>query len=456
MGADKTIAAISTPLGTGGVGMIRLSGEKAREIGDRIFRGTGGKTLAAAPGYTALYGKVYTGEQVLDEAVALVFAAPHSYTGEDVVELSVHGGLYVVRELLRSAVSAGAALAGPGEFTRRAFLNGKLDLAQAESVMNIISATGEQSLRAASAVREGAVSERTDTLASRLMDAAAELAAFSDYPEEEIPQLEPEAFSACLREVKSGLASLLSTYDAGRILREGVDTVIAGRPNVGKSTLMNLLAGCQRSIVTPVAGTTRDVVEETVMLGDIRLNLADTAGLRQTEDLVEQIGVQRSRERMGRAGLILAVFDASQPADAEDLALIGFCKNRPAVAVVNKTDLPVLFDASPLRESGIPVVFLSAQQNSGLSELVSAVERLTGAASLDPSAVILVNERQRECVAKALEAVGDAVNALEAGYTLDAVGVCLDDALAELLKLTGRRVTDAVADEVFRRFCVGK
>lgn len=457
----ETIAAISTPLGAGGVGMIRISGYEARAVAARIFKSRRGSPLDA-PGYTALYGRVYDPapvkgrERPIDEAVCLVFASPASYTGEDVVELSVHGGVYVLRQVLRAVLAAGARLAEPGEFTRRAFLNGKLDLTQAESVMGLISAQGEDALRAARAGREGAVSHRVAELKERLLALAAALAAWADYPDEDIPALETERLRGELAALLSDLRRLLATYDGGRVLREGVETVIAGRPNVGKSTLMNLLAGCQRSIVTPVAGTTRDVVEETVLLGEVRLRLADTAGLRNTEDLVESIGVARTRERLAAAGLILAVFDASAPLEEEDRELLAQIAGRPAVAVVNKTDLDVKLDLEAVTAAGAPVVQIAAGAGQGLHELETAVEKVVGVSSLDPAAGILASERQRDCAAAAAASLTEALDALELGTTLDAVGVCLDDALTALLSLTGERVTNAVTDEVFKRFCVGK
>ncbi|MCI8360408.1 MAG: tRNA uridine-5-carboxymethylaminomethyl(34) synthesis GTPase MnmE [Clostridiales bacterium] len=452
-----TIAAISTPLGEGGVGMIRISGEEARGVAHRIFRSSRGD-LRISPGYRAYYGRVAMPgrNETIDEAVALVFAAPASYTGEDVVELSVHGGVYVVRQVLRAALAAGARLAQPGEFTRRAYLNGKLDLTQAESVMHLISAQGEDALRAARSGREGAVSRRVTGLKERLLAYSAALAAWADYPDEDIPALQSRTLIGELSAISADLQALLATYDGGRVLREGVETVIAGRPNVGKSTLMNLLAGCQRSIVTPVAGTTRDVVEETVLLGDLRLRLADTAGLRQTEDLVESIGVGRTRERLAAAGLILAVFDASLPLEQEDRELLDLLSGRPAVAVVNKTDLSPRLNLEEVGRAGAPVVQIAAGAGRGLEELKAAVEQVAGLSGLDPAAGILASERQRDCAVQAQSGLAQALAALELGETLDAVSVCLDDALQALLSLTGERVTTAVTDEVFKRFCVGK
>lgn len=454
--SNTTIAAISTPMGTGGIVVIRISGPQAIEIADRVFKSFKSKKLRDQKGYTALYGRIFDKDRLIDEAVALVFKAPHSYTGEDVVELSVHGGVYVAKSVLRAVLSAGATLAGPGEFTRRAFENGKLDLTQAEAVMQLISSAGEQELRASLAAREGTVSRKIEEITNQLLFYAAELAVYSDYPDEDIPELETDSFTKGLESVKAGLEQLLSTYDAGRILREGIDTAIVGRPNVGKSTLMNLLLGCQRSIVTPIPGTTRDVVEETVVLGSVKLKLADTAGLRESEDIVEQIGVERTRQRLKTAELILAVFDSSEALTGQDMELIDECRRRPSVAIINKTDLQNKLDRQPFESAGITVVEISAKTGSGLNQLTKAIEQVTGIAKLDTSAAILGSERQRACADRALKHVTDAIETINLGFTLDAVAVCIDAALAELYSLTGKRVTNEVVDEVFRRFCVGK
>lgn len=451
-----TIAAVSTPAGTGGIGTVRVSGPEAREICDRVFVSPKSKRIVDAPGYTALYGRVQGPDGPIDEAVALVFAAPASYTGEDVVELSVHGGAYIVRTLLRALLAAGARLAEGGEFTRRAFLNGKLDLAQAESVMQLISAKGQESHRAALQAKNGALSREVGEIRAFLLRCAGDLAAYIDYPDEDMPAFEPGAFLEHLDMAEKRLSHLLGNYDAGRLLREGIDTVIVGRPNVGKSTLMNLLAGEERSIVTDVAGTTRDIVEESVLLGGLCLRLADTAGLRDTDDRVEAIGVQRTRDRLERARLILLVLDASSPLTAEDRELFSLCRGRPTVVVINKSDLPEQIDRSEVEKYGFPALTISALDQNSVNLLAAAVEKATGLSDLSDDPVVLSTERQRVCAENALLSVREAKDALAEGITLDAVGVCLDDALNALFSLTGERVTTAVADDVFSRFCVGK
>lgn len=452
----STIAAISTPLGTGGVGVIRISGPDAIRIAEAVFSPAGGQPLSASHGYTAHYGRLHDREGEFDEAVATVFRAPRSYTGEDVVELSCHGGLYLVQRTLRAVLDHGASLAGPGEFTKRAYLNGKLSLAQAESVMDLIGAAGRQSAQAALAGRDGALSHKIDGIAAELVDQAAHLAAWNDYPDEDMESVTPEPLAAALRSSLRECQALLDGYDTGRILREGVDTAIIGRPNVGKSTLMNLLAGTQKSIVTAIPGTTRDVVEETVLAGEIVLRLADTAGIRDTDDPVEQAGVQLARRRLESAQLVLVVLDRSEPLSEGDLALLASLAGRPAIAVLNKSDLPPQLEEKALAGLVSQTVEISARTGEGAENLIQAIAELLHLSDVDPSAPLLANERQRICLQKAATALEEAVQALEEGVTLDAVSVCLDEAIGPLLELTGRRVSDAVVDAVFAQFCVGK
>ena len=334
---EATIAAIATAPGAGGIAVVRLSGAESYTVAARVFHPANpAKKVEEAKGYTALFGHFVDREEAFDEGVALFFRAPHSYTGEDVVELSCHGGNAVARRLVEACLAAGAQPAAPGEYTRRAFLNGKLGLTQAEAVMDLISADGRQGAALANAALGGALAKKINAQKAQLTALQAHLAAWVDFPEEDVPELDSAHLRTVLGAVREELDGLIRSYDAGAVLREGVDCAIVGRPNAGKSTLLNLLAGFDRAIVTPVAGTTRDVVEQAVQLGDIRLNLFDTAGLRETEDAIEAEGIRRSWKKLEEAGLILAVFDGSEPPSREDLALAQRCAGRPAIALVNK------------------------------------------------------------------------------------------------------------------------
>lgn len=454
--SEKTIAAIATANGIGGIGVIRVSGERACQICDKVFLSVSQKKLADMHGYTATYGNVHENGEIIDDAVALVFTAPNSYTGENVVEISCHGGMYITKRVLRAILQAGAEAAQAGEFTKRAFLNGKMGLTEAEAVMDIIGAKGQQSVRAARACLDGTLRKHIDEVRQSLVDSTAHLAAWADYPEEDIPQIQSETLKQNLTRAEAEMKKLLSQYDAGMVMKQGVDTVIAGRPNVGKSTLMNLLSGCERSIVTDIPGTTRDIIEETVMLGEIPLNLSDTAGIRSTADPIERIGVEKAKQRILNAGLVLAVFDASRELSDEDIELLTLLENAPAVAVINKTDLEQKLDIDFIKTKIKHVVLISALNGEGATALEQAVADIVGTAALDASQGILANERQRNSAEEAVRYISEAVGAIESGVTLDAVTIILEDAVHALLELTGERVNDTIVDAVFSHFCVGK
>ena len=454
---EATIAAIATAPGAGGIAVVRLSGAESYQVAARVFcPANAAKKVEQAKGYTAMYGAFREGNETFDEGVALFFRAPHSYTGEDVVELSCHGGNAVARRLVEACLAAGAQPAAPGEYTRRAFLNGKLGLTQAEAVMDLISADGRQGAALANASLNGALAKKIGAEKDALTALQAHLTAWVDFPEEDVPALEDAQLVSTLTAVKGELDTLIRNYDAGAVLREGVDCAIVGRPNAGKSTLLNLLAGFDRAIVTPVAGTTRDVVEQAVRLGDIRLNLFDTAGLRETEDAIEAEGIRRSWKKLDEAGLILAVFDGSEPLTREDLALAQRCAGRPAIALVNKEDKPTQFDAEIIAGDFAMVLPVCCQEEGSRRVIAAAVARLLGTNNIDPHAASLSGQRQLAAATRARDAVAGALDAVSGGFGLDAVSVCVDDALAALCDLTGENASENVINEVFERFCVGK
>ena len=452
----SAIAAISTPLGTGGVGIIRISGKNATEIADRIFVSVNDKKLSSSKGYRAYFGRIFDGETAVDEVVCLVFRAPHSYTGEDVVEINCHGGVVLLKKILRLVLQNGAQAAAPGEFTKRAFLNGKLDLSEAESVMTLISAQGEQGANAAFNQLEGSLSRKIEKINSSLLSLAAHIAAWVDYPDDEIEELGNNELYSTIYNAYLELCALLSNFDSGMAVTNGVEAAIVGKPNVGKSTLMNLLTGYDRSIVTEIEGTTRDVVEETVNLNGCILRISDTAGMRETGDIVEKLGVERSRKKLERAAIVFAVFDLSKPLSDEDKELIDECKDKNVIPIVNKTDLEPRLDVDYIKNKLGSPLFISAKSGDGYNELCDRVAELMGTKNFDTTSAMLVNERQRICCQKASDALKDALEALNIGLTPDAIGVCIDDAIAALLELTGQKASEAVVDEVFKQFCVGK
>ena len=454
----STVCAVSTPLAEGGLAVIRISGEDAVAAAERIFVPFGGKRVSDMPGYTCAYGRVIdpADGSVVDDAMLTVFRAPHSYTGEDTAEISCHGGVYITKRILRLCLAAGCQQADRGEFTKRAFINGKLSMTQAEAVMDMISARGELSLRSARLTRERRLFKRIDAVKDRLVTLLGELAAWVDYPEEDLPAVEEGALKSTLADAAGELERLVRDYDCGMVLRRGIDTVIAGKPNVGKSTLMNMLLGYERSIVTEAAGTTRDVIEETVKLGELELKLSDTAGIRETDDRIEQLGVSLAKKRLDECALIIAVFDTSSPLDSEDRELLNYVRglDKRLIVVLNKSDLGNAVDAEEF--AGTRVVGISAKNGEGLEALTAAVSELFGIDSYDADTTIFANERQKRCAESALEKLRAALAAAELGETLDAVTVMTDAAVSELMELTGERATEAVVEEVFSRFCVGK
>ncbi|HPZ00143.1 MAG TPA: tRNA uridine-5-carboxymethylaminomethyl(34) synthesis GTPase MnmE [Clostridiales bacterium] len=460
---EKTIAAIATPNAAGGIGIVRISGNDAVSVAERVFRAAGGTKLASLPGYSCLFGTVYNGNEPVDQAVALLFRAPRSYTGEDVVELQCHGGLFLMQEILRLVLAAGATAAGPGEFTKRAFLNGKLDLSEAESVMNLISAHGEQAANAAYHTLEGTLSKEIRSIADGLIAASARMAAWADYPDEIYEEeLNYDTLLPEFEEARQRLQTLVSRFDAGQIISEGITTAIVGKPNVGKSTLMNRLLQRNRSIVTSVAGTTRDVIEETARIGNVVLRLSDTAGLHESSDTVEAIGIQMAREKLTHSDLILAVFDGSEALSPSDFSLLEEVRDacnagrKKAVGIINKADLGNQVSESSIAPFVSAVITLSANDPGCYDKMKQLLENLLGTAEFDSSAAVLANERQLLCCQKAIDALSEAIFALSSGLTMDAVNVSVEGAISPLLELTGEQVSDTVIEEVFATFCVGK
>ena len=459
---QQTICALATPPGTGGIAVVRVSGPDAYPIVEKIFVPLHmGRKVAEAKGYTAMLGHYLLHGQEMDETIALFFRAPHSYTGEDVIELSVHGGTAMADGLLEALITAGTAPAGPGEFTRRALEHGRMSLTQAEAVMEVIATNGRQGAALAKSALDGRLAKRIGAIQTVLQSLNAHLTAWIDYPEEDVPELSDEHLLKTLGGQKAELDSLIRGYGAGAVLRRGVDCVLLGRPNVGKSTLLNLMAGFDRAIVTPVAGTTRDIVEQAVQLGEIRLNLFDTAGVRDVGadgDAIEAEGIRRSWKKLDEAGLVLAVFDAAQPLTDADLEIAHRCQNRPALAILNKEDLADSTEnaAQTLQPYFKKVITLCAKEADSLQPLTDAVDELLGTAQLDPGAAQLCSARQLAAATRARDAIAEAMKARQAGFGLDATGICLTDALQALCDLTGEDANDATIEEVFETFCVGK
>lgn len=458
MVGEETIAAIATGAGEGGIGIVRLSGDAALAVAERIFRPRRGLPLGRRRSHTVTYGWVETaaGERV-DEALALVMRGPHSYTGEDVVELQCHGGQLAVRRVLEQALQAGARLAEPGEFTRRAFLNGRMDLSQAEAVVDLIRAKTDRAMAAAVAHLSGSLREAVGAMRSRLLEMMAHVEADIDFPELELEVQTREEIAAGCAEALAAMERMLGGARAGRILREGLRVVLAGRPNVGKSSLLNRLVRENRAIVTAVPGTTRDVIAEWVELGGVPVQLSDTAGIRDTDDPVEQLGVERTRTALRQAHLVLVVVDCAAgllPEDREWIAELPATASR--IGVANKIDLNPAFPLAELAEAlgGAPVVAVSAEQGTGLPALEAEIARQAGA--LDAGEDLLVNARQAEAIRRAAAHLREALEALAQGVGVELVSIDLRAAWMALGEVTGETADDQLLDQIFGRFCIGK
>ena len=452
----STIAAISTPNAVGGISVIRISGEDALKIAGKVFTSYNGKKVSDMDGYTCAYGQIFESGQKLDDVVLTVFRSPKSYTGEDIAEISCHGGLYITKQVLRLVIEAGAELAEPGEFTKRAFLNGKMSLTQAEAVMDVISAGGKNELKYAMALKGGATYRKISDLKQKLLKILGDLAAWADYPEEDIPYVEPDELKKELSVIKDELIGLSRTYDYGKIIREGINTVIVGRPNVGKSTLMNCLSGYERSIVTNIAGTTRDVVEEYVKIGELTIRLSDTAGIRLTDDQIEQKGVEIAYGKIEEADLVLAVFDSSEILSDDDKRIIDALVNKNSIAILNKSDKEKIVDDGYLKNHFRYIIEISAKKSEGIEGLEECLNKMFINEEIKADNGMIANERQKACLEMSLQATVNALELLNSGESLDAVTVIIDEALGNLLKLTGESITESVVNEVFSRFCVGK
>ena len=451
------IAALSTPAVPSAIGILRLSGPGAAEAAGRVFRPQSRTPLAQTAPRKLVYGTLLDREGLpIDRALATVSFGPHSYTGEDTAELQCHGSPMVLSMALDALYAAGARPAKPGEFTQRAFLNGRLDLPQAEAVADLLDARTDAAVHTAAGQLGGALSRAVEEVYDGLLDLMAHFHAVLDYPDEDIDPFRAAELSAALETASGQLSALLGTYDRGKYLARGVPCAIVGAPNAGKSSLLNALLGYDRAIVTPIPGTTRDTVEETLRLGGVLLHMADTAGLRDTDDQVERLGVERSRRAMEEAGLILVVLDRSRPATEEDRALVRRAVElAPTILVLNKSDLPPALDVTKELDLA-PAVPVSAKTGAGLEDLGARVAAVFPQAGAGEAGAVLTNARQAEAAQRALEALTAARTGFEAGITPDAVLTDVEAALAALGDLTGRTVREDVVDRIFSRFCVGK
>lgn len=451
---ETTIAAIATPTGEGGIAVIRVSGQDAVSICEKVFFGK--KKLEQAASHTLSYGTIQFEGKILDEVLVAVMRAPRSFTGEDVVEINCHGGSFVTRSVLSALLSVGAVMATPGEFTKRAFLNGKIDLSQAEAVIDLIQSESDAAVSLSVNQLQGKLSKPISEHRERILNLAASLDVMADFPDEDVEETPDDAVRETLNGLIASLTLMKEQAEQGRLIRDGIGAVIVGKPNVGKSSLLNALSGTERALVTQQAGTTRDVIEERVRLGDVCLNLFDTAGIRNDAETIEAMGIEKAKEYLEKADLVFFVVDASRPFEAEDEEILALAGAKKTILVINKTDLPRVA-LLPDGAKNLPQVELSAKYNTGIDQLAKAVETLFSLGEItknDDAAVI--NLRHKQAVSEALGSLENALLTLDTGLPLDLLSVDLRNALEALGSITGQTVSDEIVEEIFSRFCLGK
>lgn len=457
-----TIAAISTPMGEGAIAIVRLSGDEAIAIADRIFKGAGGKRLKDVPSHTIHYGHIIdpANGQTVEEVMVSVMKAPKTFTREDVVEINCHGGLVSVNRVLQLVLTNGARLAEPGEFTKRAFLNGRIDLSQAEAVIDLIRAKTDRAMHVALSQMEGRLSNMIRHLRQTILETLAHVEVNIDYPEyDDVEEMTHQLLMEKAAYVRDQIDRLLQTAQQGKILREGLATAIIGRPNVGKSSLLNNLVHENKAIVTDIPGTTRDVIEEYVNVRGVPLRLIDTAGIRETEDIVERIGVERSQQMVKEADLILLVLNYNEPLMEEDEQLFATVKGKEVIVIVNKTDLPQKIDMERVRElaAGRPVVTTSLLEEKGIEELEEAISRLFFTGAVEAGDLTYVsNSRHIALLHQAKQAIEEAIAGIEAGVPIDIVQIDLTRAWELLGEIIGDTVHESLIDQLFSQFCLGK
>lgn len=456
---ETTIAAISTAMSASGIGIVRMSGPESMDVISRIYRSkNGGKNIKEVKSHTIHYGYIFDGEEVVDEVLVMVMRAPRTYTGEDTVEIDCHGGVYAMKKVLETVLRNGAQIAEPGEFTKRAFLNGRLDLSQAEAVMDVIQAKSAVALKSSLQQLKGSVLRAIKEIRSSILYQIAFIESALDDPEHISLEGYPEKLRKIVDEEYEKVETLLKSADDGRMIQEGIKTVILGKPNAGKSSLLNFLVGEDRAIVTDIAGTTRDTLEEYISLHGISLRIIDTAGIRETEDVVEKIGVGKAKKMAEDADLILYVVDSSLPLDENDREIMELLGGRKSIVIYNKTDLESAVDIKELKEkTGSPVIPVSVVEETGITELEETIKKMffRGEISFDDE-VYITNARHKTALEEALESLKMVRESIETGMSEDFFSIDLMSAYESLGKIVGESVGEDLVNEIFSRFCVGK
>ena len=456
-----TIAAISTAVGEAGIGIVRISGKKALEIGNAIFRGSKVEQIDEKYNRKLVYGHIIDNKnnQLVDEVLISYMKGPYTYTREDMVEVYCHGGIISVRNVLNLILNNGARLAEPGEFTKRAFLNGRLDLSQAEAVIDMIRAKTDKSFEASLDQLEGSLSKKINEIRNILLEMIAHVEVSIDFPDEDIEDITYHDLEKSGYRVKEEIEMLLSTADRGRILRDGLNTVILGKPNVGKSSLLNAVLGENRAIVTDIPGTTRDIIEEYVNIDGIPLRIIDTAGIRDTEDIVEQIGVDRAKESVEKADLIIAIFDASKELSVEDYKIIELIKDKKSLVLLNKTDLPIKYNESQLKKliNNKEIITTSIISGLGVDVLEKSIKSMFYSGEIEIySDTIVTNIRHKNQLIKALENISHVIEDIRSNIPIDCIEVDLKNCWENLGEISGDTIGEDILDKIFSEFCIGK
>ena len=455
--SEETIAAISTGMTSSGIGIVRISGREAFEVADRVYKGK--KKISETESHRILYGHIADAGETVDEVLVMVMRAPHTFTGEDTVEINCHGGTFVVKRVLETVLKNGARAAGPGEFTKRSFLNGKLDLSQAEAVIDVINSENEYALQSSISQLKGSVKNKISDIRNKIIYHTAFIETALDDPEHISVEGYGDTLKKVSKEIILELKKLIYLSENGKVICEGINTVIVGKPNVGKSSLLNVLAGQERAIVTDIEGTTRDILEEHIRLGDLSLKVIDTAGIRQTEDVIEKIGVDRAKEYAQKADLIIYVVDASRELDENDEKILELIFEKRAVVLLNKSDLNTVVTEDIIREKikNVPVISISAKEEQGIRELEETVKALFLEGDLSfNNQIFITNARQKNALIDAKTSMEKVINSIDEGMPEDFYSIDLMDAYEALGSITGESVGEDLINEIFSKFCMGK
>ena len=456
---DDTIAAIATAPGEGGIGIIRISGEKSRQVAQSIFKSKSGKMIKDYNARTLIYGTVVDNEKVIDEVLVAYMKGPNSYTAEDVIEINCHGGFISVKKILELILSKGVRLAEAGEFTKRAFLNGRIDLSQAEAIIDVIKSKTDMAHEVAQSQLEGSLAKKIKDLRMNVTEVLAHLEVSIDFAEEDVEEITYQTLEEKALELRNEIKKLYDTAESGKILRDGLKTVIVGKPNVGKSSLLNSILGENRAIVTDIAGTTRDVIEEFVNIKGIPLKIVDTAGIRETEDVVEKIGVEKSRESFSTADLVIMVLDASRKLSEEDMEILESLKNKKTIVLLNKMDLEPQIELEKIEEfvNSEDIIKISALKHQGIEELQDKIEAMVYHGSVKNSSNLMItNSRHKDALFKAYESINDAISAIEQRMPYDFIEVDFKNIWDYLGYINGDTVREDLLDTIFANFCIGK